>query len=78
MLLFLVAGVAGMALHFQGSAAFQLEINPSEPLWSLVTKVMQAQTPPVLAPGVMMQLGLIGIVYTLRHPLLGEASSTVE
>ena len=35
--------------------------------WDLVKKVMRAKAPPVLAPGVMLQLGLIGLVYTVSR-----------
>lgn len=70
MTLFLFAGIAGMAFHFQGAAAFQWEINPSAHGWDLIKKVMRVQAPPVLVPGVMMQLGLIGLIYTYRHPVL--------
>jgi hypothetical protein len=63
MVLFLVAGVLGVALHFDGAAEFQREIDPAIGAWDLVKKVMRAKAPPVLAPGVMLQLGLIGLVY---------------
>ena len=63
MVLFLVAGTAGLALHFRGAAEFQLEIDPAMRSWELVKKVMRAKAPPVLAPGVMVQLGLIGLAY---------------
>jgi len=62
--LFLVAGLAGVALHFDGAAEFQREIDPAIGAWDLVKKVMRAKAPPVLAPGVMLQLGLIGLIYT--------------
>lgn len=63
MLLFLVAGIAGLALHFRGAAEFQLETDPGIGRWTLVAKVMRSKAPPVLAPGVMLQLGLIGLAY---------------
>ena len=64
MVLFLVAGFLGVALHFDGAAEFQREIDPAIGAWDLVKKVMRAKAPPVLAPGIMLQLGLIGLVYT--------------
>ena len=70
MVLFLVAGAAGMWLHFRGGAEFQLEIDPAQRRWDIFTKVIRAKAPPVLAPGVMVQLGLLGLVYTYRHPAL--------
>jgi hypothetical protein len=63
MVLLLAAGVLGVALHFDGAAGFQREIDPAIGSWDLVKKVMRAKAPPVLAPGVMLQLGLIGLVY---------------
>ena len=63
MVFLLAAGVLGMALHFDGAAGFQREIDPAIGSWDLVRKVMRAKAPPLLAPGVMLQLGLIGLVY---------------
>ena len=68
MAFFLVAGAAGMALHYRGSLEFQREMDPTLSGLALVSKVMHAKAPPTLAPGVMAQLGLIGLVYTYRHP----------
>jgi hypothetical protein len=70
MVLFLAAGMIGTGLHYQGAAEFQLEIDPSQSRWEVVTKAMRAKAPPVLAPGLMMQLGLIGLAYAHRHPAL--------
>lgn len=65
---FLVAGFAGVYFHYQGSAEFKLESNPSLTGWPLVWAAIRAKTPPLLAPGAMIQLGLLGLVYTYRHP----------
>ena len=70
MVLFLAAGIAGAGLHFRGGAEFQLEIDPSQSRWEIIKKVMRAKAPPVLAPGVMVQLGLVGLAYAYRHPAL--------
>ena len=67
MVLFLVAGLAGLGLHFRGAAEFQLEIDPAMGTWELVKRVMRAKAPPVLAPGMMLQLGLIGLAYALSN-----------
>jgi hypothetical protein len=75
MILFVVSGTAGIALHVRGAAQFQLEIDPSMPRWDLVKKTMRAQSPPALAPGVMMQLGLVGLAAVYRHPA-GEGDET--
>jgi hypothetical protein len=70
MLLFLVAGIAGAGLHFRGAAEFQLEIDPSQSRWEIFKKAIHAKAPPILAPGLMVQLGLVGLVYAYRHPAL--------
>jgi hypothetical protein len=72
MLFFLVAGIAGIVLHYRGNLEFQLEIDPSQDRWTLFTKVIRAKAPPALAPGAMAQLGLLGLVYAFRHPALGR------
>jgi hypothetical protein len=63
MTLFVLAGFVGVIVHFLGSAEFQLELNSSMSTWELVEKVMRAKAPPVLAPGMMLQLGLLGLAY---------------
>jgi hypothetical protein len=70
--LFLIAGVAGIALHYQSSMEFKLETNSALSGWPLFWAVMTAKTPPALAPGAMIQLGLLGLVYTYRHPFIRQ------
>lgn len=67
---FLLAGLVGFVLHYQANMAFRLETNPSLSGWALVWAVLSGKTPPVLAPGAMIQLGLLGLVYTYKHPAL--------
>jgi hypothetical protein len=79
MVCFIVAGMAGVFLHYRGSLEFQLEIDPTQSGQALFWKVMRAKAPPALAPGVMAQLGLLGLVYAYRHPAAirsGNASFT--
>jgi hypothetical protein len=81
MALFLLAGAVGAALHYRGAAEFQREIDPAQSRWQVFKKVMRAKAPPVLASGIMVQLGLVGLVYTYRHPALGASgrrSSSME
>ena len=73
----ILSGVAGMGLHFKANTEFQLESDPSLTGWALVRKAIVAKAPPALAPGAMMQLGLIGLAYTFRHPArLSSSRST--
>jgi hypothetical protein len=66
MLLFLIGGIAGTILHYQANMEFELEMYPTMEGTELFSKVMTGATP-TLAPGAMIQLGLIGLAYTFRH-----------
>jgi hypothetical protein len=59
-----------MLLHYGGNSEFQREVDPAIGGWSLVVKVMTAKAPPALAPAGLIQLGLLGLLYTYRHPAL--------
>ena len=74
MLLMILSGLVGAWLHFQVNMEFQLEMDPSLTGGNLFRKSILAKTPPALAPGAMMQLGLIGLAYTYKHPGTGERS----
>jgi uncharacterized membrane protein len=63
MALFVLAGFVGFAAHFRGSAEYQLELNPDMSKWELLEKILRAKAPPLLAPGMMLQLGLLGLAY---------------
>ena len=67
MVLFVAAGCAGVYYHFAANVEFQKETDPSLAGRALVWKALQATVPPALAPGVMLQLGLVGMAYTYRH-----------
>jgi hypothetical protein len=71
---FVVAGLAGVYFHFQGSAEFKLESQPTLAGMALFWEAIRAKTPPLLAPGAMVQLGLLGLVYTYKHPMLKRAN----
>jgi hypothetical protein len=66
----LFVGVTGIILHYRGNVEFQLEVSPELHGWALFRKALNAKAPPALAPGVMAQLGLLGLIYTFRHPAL--------
>ena len=72
MALFVISGCLGIALHYDSNRAFELEIYPSmegtELIWESLTGAM-----PALAPGTMIQLGLVGFLYTYRHPVFTNA-----
>jgi hypothetical protein len=76
MIAFIAAGFAGFYFHYQGSAEFKLESNPSLAGWQLFWEAIRGKAPPALAPGVMIQLGLVGLAYTYRHPALLASTKT--
>ena len=63
MVLIVAAGVLGVYFHFNGSREFQLEMDPQMRGTTLVWHVLRAKSPPTLAPGSMMQLGILGLGY---------------
>lgn len=63
MVLVVAAGVLGVYFHFQGSREFQLEMDPEMRGGALVWHVLRAKSPPTLAPGSMIQLGMLGLGY---------------
>jgi hypothetical protein len=74
MIAFIAVGCAGILLHYSGNSEFQREIDPTLAGWDLVVKVLTAKAPPALAPASMIQLGLLGLLYTYRHPAVGDES----
>jgi len=75
---FIASGFAGMYFHYQGSAEFKLESNPSLQGWNLFREAIRSKAPPLLAPGVMIQLGLLGLIFTYRHPALRNSTEEGE
>lgn len=72
MVLFVAAGLLGIVLHYFGNVEFQKEIDPSQAGWTLFMNAMTAKAPPALAPAVMVQTGLLGLLYTYHHPVLAR------
>jgi hypothetical protein len=67
MVLFVLAGVLGTWLHYDGRAEFRQELDSSLAGWRLFWSAMTgSSTPPVLAPGVMIQMGCLGLVALYR------------
>jgi hypothetical protein len=67
MLAFAVLGVVGVGFHYDGNVEFERELNPSEHGWTFIRKTVAGATP-VLAPGSMVLLGLVGLAHAYRHP----------
>jgi uncharacterized membrane protein len=75
MALFVLAGFLGFAAHFHGSAEYQLELNPDMSNWELLEKILRAKAPPLLAPGMMLQLGLLGLAYVFSDSRFRRSGS---
>ncbi len=73
MFAFLIIGLLGVLLHYQGNVEFALERDPSLSGLPLVWKVLRGATP-ALAPATLAQLGLLGFIFSWRHPALRENS----
>ena len=69
MTVFIAAGAFGLVFHYQGNVEFELEMHPSASGFDLFREAIMGATP-ALAPGTMIQLGLIGLAYSYRHPLI--------
>ncbi len=69
MALFVVTGAIGVVLHLKGNLEFELEMQPTLSGTTLLWQTLKGATP-TLAPGTMVQLGLIGLAYTYHHPTL--------
>jgi predicted tellurium resistance membrane protein TerC len=77
MTLFILLGVVGVGLHYNGNVEFERELHPSERGWEFLRKTVAGATP-VLAPGSMVLLGLVGLAHTYRHPSAHGGQSRQE
>ncbi len=73
--LYIAAGTLGLWLHFDGNMEFEREDDPSAATTVLVRRAIFGATP-LLAPGALAQLGLIGLCIGYRHPALRRRPST--
>jgi hypothetical protein len=67
MVAFVAAGVVGVGLHFDGNAEFESEQHPTVRGFEWFRQTAAGATP-VLAPGSMVLLGLVGLAHSYQHP----------
>jgi hypothetical protein len=67
MIVFIALGMVGVGLHYDGNAEFESELHPDDAGLTFLSHVAAGATP-LLAPGSMVLLGLVGIAHTYRHP----------
>jgi hypothetical protein len=79
MLLFVATGLLGVYLHLRGNVLFEREQDPSARGLDLIWRSLRGGIP-MLAPAAMAQLGLLGLVFAYRHPVLraGAAPATPQ
>ena len=71
MLTFVLGGLAGLWLHLSANMEFELEMYPTLSGLELLSKALGGAMP-ALAPMALVQLGLIGFLYTHHHPALSR------
>ena len=67
MVAYLGAGLLGVYFHYAGNVEFAIERTPELGGFALIWKALRGATP-ALAPGAMVQLGLLGLAWAYRHP----------
>ena len=65
----LISGGIGGVQHLRGNLGYAKDSNPSLSGRELYVEAVMGSTP-TLAPGMMVQLALIGLAFTFRHPRL--------
>ncbi len=79
MILFMLSGFVGSYWHYRAKVEFKLETHPDLAGWELFRQAITGgAVPPVLAPGLMIQLGLLGLAWTYRHPALSAAITETD
>jgi drug/metabolite transporter (DMT)-like permease len=68
-LLLVIGGTIGVGLHFLGNVEAEQELNPGTAGLALLQEVVRGDAP-ALAPGTLVQFGLLALLYAYRHPAL--------
>jgi len=73
MALVIVSGLVGTALHYKGKIDFARERSAALTGWALVGETLKGTSPPILAPGAMIAIGLLGLIVVYRDDERGTA-----
>jgi len=71
------AGLLGVWLHLAGNLEFEREMDPTLGGRALLWESVRGATP-LLAPGAMLQLGLVGLLFAYRHPALRRPAADAD
>ena len=77
MVLFVLSGGVGAIQHFRGNIAYEKDSDPSLSGMALYRRALSGSTPS-LAPGTMIQLGLLGLLFAFRHPRLARSEDQFQ
>lgn len=75
MLLLITAGPVGVFLHLKGNYEMEREFDPSVLGFDMWLAVFRGEAP-TLAPGTLVQFGLLGLLYAYKHPALSTTKDT--
>ena len=76
MVLFIAGGALGTWFHYESNAEFAAELTPGLSGFALMSEAMTRATPPPLAPGTMIMLGLLGLICC--HGIRGPVSTRAQ
>ena len=71
MAVFLIGGAIGLVQHYQVNREFEREMYPTRRGLELAWESLKGATP-TLAPAAMIQLGLLGLLYSRPRPEVGS------
>jgi len=70
--LLIATGTIGLWLHWGANSEFEREMSPDLVGAAFVWKALRGAAPPSAAPGALIHLGLLGLVYAWRHPAFNK------
>lgn len=77
MVVALLSGIVGIVQHFRANVVYASESDPSLSGKALILEALWGSTP-ALAPGTMIQLALLGLAFTFRHPRLRGVNAEAD
>ena len=77
MVLLIASGFAGLWFHASRNLGFAAEMDPSAAGWTILRESLTGPTPS-LAPATIIHFGLLGLLYTYRHPWLRTGAAAAR
>jgi hypothetical protein len=68
-----VSAAVGIFLHYRANVEWELETTPTMHGMELFREAVTGSLP-LLAPGAMLQIGLLGLLWSYRHPALATTA----